>query len=60
MKEEVRGKKKDRRRILTRIPGLIIECPSDFEPREREEGTIADILNLSISADLLVFLYILI
>jgi hypothetical protein len=33
MKEEVRGKKEDRRRILTRIPGLIIECPSDFEVR---------------------------
>jgi len=35
MKEEVRGKKKDRRRILTRISGLIIECPSDFEVREK-------------------------
>jgi hypothetical protein len=33
MKEEVRGKKKDRRRVWTRIPGLIIECPSDFEVR---------------------------
>jgi hypothetical protein len=33
MKEEVRGKKKDRRRVGTRIPGLIIECPSDFEVR---------------------------
>jgi hypothetical protein len=31
MKEEVRGKKEDTRRIFTRIPGLIIECPSDFE-----------------------------
>jgi hypothetical protein len=37
MKEEVRGKKKDRRRILTRIPGLIIECPSDFEVRGKEK-----------------------
>jgi len=33
MKEEVRDKKEDRRRILIRIPGLIIECPSDFEVR---------------------------
>jgi hypothetical protein len=33
MKEEVRGKKEDRRRILTRIPGFIIEWPSDFEVR---------------------------
>jgi hypothetical protein len=33
MKEEVRGKKEDRRRILTRIQELIIECASDFEVR---------------------------
>jgi hypothetical protein len=33
MKEEVRGKKEDRRIILTGIHELIIECPSDFEIR---------------------------